>query len=121
MWDGLDGISLSWVEPPTPADRYLVYRAADPRGFADLSPATAYATVNAPATAWADPEPLTVPEERYYLMRAVYANGTTVSATSNTAGVFAGTLNAGLTAISRPLGYFPWVDYSGAELDTVGE
>jgi len=54
-------------------------------------------------------------------MRAVYANGTTVSATSNTAGVFAGTLNAGLTAISRPLEYFPWVDYSGAELDTVGE
>ena len=122
VWDGGTGIGLVWEQPGGVApDVYLVYRAADPTGFADLSPATAYATVNAPATAWTDPEPLIPPEERYYLMRAVYSNGTTVSATSNTAGVFAGALNAGLTAISRPLGYFPWVDYSGLELDTVGE
>jgi len=122
VWDGGTGIGLVWEQPGGIApDVYLVYRAGDPTGFADLSPATAHATVNAPATAWADPEPLLPPEERYYVMRAVYSNGTEVSATSNTAGVFAGTLNAGLTAISRPLEYFPWVDYSGAELDTVGE
>jgi len=122
VWDGSDGISLSWVEPPTPADRYLVYRAADPTGFADLSPAAAYATVPASATAWADPEPFTATGERYYVMRwQADLPLPRASATSNTAGVFAGALNAGLTAISRPLEYFPWVDYSGPEWNTVEE
>ena len=122
VWDGVENVSLSWVEPPTPSDRYLVYRTADPTGFADLSPAAAYATVPAPSTAWADPEPFTATGERYYVMRSqVNLPVPLTSATSNTAGVFAGTLDAGLTAISRPLEYFPWVDYSSGELDTVGE
>jgi hypothetical protein len=123
-WDGGLGAGLTWVEPPVLPDRYLIYKVAgDPRAFPGFSPAAAYAVVPAPASSWSDPAPLPSAggAEYYYLLRSADASLSDVSPTSNTAGLFVGTLNAGLTAISRPLEYFPWVDYSGGELDTVGE
>jgi len=121
-WDGSSQVGLVWQPPVVLPQRYLIYRVSgDPRGFIDLSPAAAYATEFPPTTAWNDPEPFTGVGERYYLIRSANANTTLVSATSNIAGVFGGPLNAGVTAVSRPLGYFPWVDYSGAERDTVEE
>jgi len=122
VWDGASTVGLTWVEPPPPVDHYLIYRAlGDPRGFADLRPTAAYASVPAPATSWTDPEPLTGPGERYYLMRASGPGGGNLTATTNTAGVYALLLRAGSNAISRPLEYFPWVDYSGPTVDTVAE
>ncbi|HKZ47529.1 MAG TPA: VWA domain-containing protein, partial [Thermoplasmata archaeon] len=121
VWDGNATVGLTWT-PPSPApDHLLVYRAGGPRGFADLSPSAAYATVPGGLTAWTDPEPFPGPGERYYLMRSANAAETDLSLTSNTAGVFAGTLISGMTSISRPLEYFPWLDYSGAFLNTVDE
>src|SRR3990172_3859185 len=93
-------------------------------GFTDLSVSSPQivGTPPGPSTAWSDPTPLPAgPGEDYYVMRASDALGSGVSTTSNTAGVFVGTLTAGLNAISRPLEYFPWVDYSGAAQNTVGE
>ncbi|HKZ48783.1 MAG TPA: hypothetical protein VJ397_08375, partial [Thermoplasmata archaeon] len=120
-WDGGVTVGIEWEAPTTPFDHLRVYRSSDPRGFANLSPAGAYAWVAGGLTAWTDPEPLSSPGERYYVVRSANNGETSLSLTSNTAGVFAGRLNGGLTAISRPLEYFPWVDYSGAELDTLGE
>ncbi len=121
-WNGASVLSLTWTAPITLPDHYLIYKVLDdPRNFADLSPAAAYASVAAPATSWSDPTPIGVASEYYYLMRSANAGDTDVSRTTNTAGVFAGTLNAGMTSISRPLEYFPWVDYSGAPLNTVDE
>ncbi|HKZ47383.1 MAG TPA: hypothetical protein VJ397_01205, partial [Thermoplasmata archaeon] len=122
-WNGATQVTLSWDSPLVLPDHYLIYRAGEPRGFADLGSASAQVVARWPgaSTAWADPLPLAGPEERYYAMRAADAAEAELTPTSNTAGVFAGTLNAGLTAISRPLEYFPWLAYSGSELDTVAE
>ena len=117
-WDG--GVHLAWEPPPFPADAILLYRSPSTT-FLDLgstSPQLA-ATLPGAATSWDDSVPLAAPGEAYYVARAAY--GSDLSPTSNTAGFFAGTLRAGLTAISRPLEYFPWVDYAGPEPDTVGE
>jgi len=125
-WDGLDQVGLRWDAPldGTP-DHYLIYTVSNSafggRVFSSFNPAVASASVPYPATSWADPSPITGPEERYYLMRCANAGESILSGTSNAAGVFIGTLSPGSTAISRPLEYFPWMDYSGAELDTVGE
>jgi len=122
-WDGATQVTLSWDSPLVLPDHYLIYRAGEPQGFADLGSASAQVVARWPgaSTAWADPLPLAGPEERYYTMRAADAAEAELTPTSNTAGVFAGNLNAGLTAISRPLEYFPWVDHSGTALDTVEE
>ncbi|HKZ48549.1 MAG TPA: lamin tail domain-containing protein, partial [Thermoplasmata archaeon] len=121
-WNGASVITLTWTPPITAPDHYLIYKVLDdPRNFADFSPAAAYASVPFPATSWSDPTPIGVASEYYYLMRSANAGNTDVSRTSNTAGVFAGTLNSGMTSISRPLEYFPWLNYFGAPLDTVDE
>ena len=114
-WDA-GSVHLSWEPPPSLPDEILIYRADNPF-FADLvgtSPALA-ARLDGTATSWDDPVPLAVPGEAYYIARAAY--GTDLSPTSNTAGIFAGTLRAGLTATSRPLEYFPWVDYAAPGQD----
>jgi len=124
-WDGANSVGLSWIAPPVLPNHYLIFRVTgDPRAFSTLDAADAYATVSPPATSWTDPQPLGGPEERYYLVRSATLGDLDLSMTSNTAGVFVGTLNPGLTAISRPLEYFPWVDYTAAGpngLDTVAE
>jgi len=121
-WDRASTVGLTWTEPFGPVDHYLVFKSyGDPRGFADLRASAAYAVVPAPAATWTDPEPLAGPGEWYYLMRASGTSSGNVSETSNTAGVFAKALPSGRTALSRPLEYFPWVDYSGPAVDTVAE
>ena len=105
--------SVSWDPPAVLPDHYLLYRAPDPRGFSDLASVGAHAEVYPPATSWTDPEPLSGYGERYYLLRSSDSTELDLSRTSNTAGVFFGVLAPGLTAISTPLEYFPWVDYSG--------
>src|SRR3990172_6809537 len=122
-WDGTTGVGLSWDAPAVAPDHYLIFRAeGDPRGFAELTSAAAYDVAYPPATAWSDPDALAGPEERYYVLRGADAAETDLSPTSNTAGVFAGTLRGGLTAVSRPLEYFPWVDYAApGQDDTLAE
>jgi len=122
-WDGVSGVGLSWEAPAVAPDHYLIFRAlGDPRGFADLGSGAAYGVAYPPATAWSDLDALAGPEERYYLVRGADAAETDLGPTSNTAGVFAGALNDGLTAISRPLEYFPWVDYAApGQDDTLAE
>ena len=122
-WDGASGVGLSWEAPAAAPDHYLIYRAlGDPRGFGDLTRAAAYGVAYPPATAWSDLDALAGAEERYYVIRGADAAETDLSPTSNTAGVFGGTLNRGLTAISRPIEYFPWVDYAApGEDDTLAE
>jgi len=119
-WDGATGIGLSWEVPSPVPDHYLVYRVAgSPRGFSDLSRSSGLIVARPPgtATSWADLAGFSGPGEYFYVMRSSNAAETDLSATSNTAGVHIGTLNAGLTAISRPLEYFPWVDYTAPGLD----
>ncbi|HKZ48550.1 MAG TPA: VWA domain-containing protein [Thermoplasmata archaeon] len=121
-WDGATGVGLTWTPPAILPDHYLIYRVTgDPRNFADLSLAAVYTRVSAPATSWTDVPLPPALAEYYYLMRSANAAESDLSRTSNTAGIFVGQLRAGLTAISRPLEYFPWVDYSGAPLNTLDE
>jgi len=123
VWDGNVTVGLRW-QPSAypPPSMYLVFRAPTPMDFADLGFAGAYDAVAGTEVTWMDTEPLTFPEERYYLLRAVvFGLGSDISSTTNTAGVFAADLRNGTNAIARPLGYFPWVDYSGPELDTIAE
>jgi len=118
---GAGSVRVSWEPPPSLPDEILIYRADSPffTDLADNSPDLA-ARLGGATTSWNDPVPLAVPGEAYYAARAAY--GSDLSPTSNTAGVFAGTLNAGLTAISRPLEYFPWVDYAApGQDDTLAE
>ena len=119
-WDA-GSVHLSWEPPPSLPDEILIYRADSPF-FADLSDASSdlAARLAGAATSWDDPVPLAVPGEAYYIARAAY--GADLSPTSNTAGVFVGALNDGLTAISRPLEYFPWVAYAApGQDDTIAE
>ena len=117
-------VSLSWAPPAVLPDHYLLYRVADdPRGFTDLGTGSPdlVARLAGSDTSWADPTPIASPGEWYYLLRSAdWAEGA-LSGTSNTAGLFVGRLDAGRTAVSRPLEHFPWVDYSGNALDTLGE
>jgi len=121
-WLGGGSIGLAWTPSLPLPDHYLVYKTTDgPDGFPDFRPSAAYDRVPATNTSWTDPESIGAATEYYYLLRSANAAETDISGTSNTAGVFAGHLDAGVTAISRPLAYFPSVDYSGPEEDTLGE
>jgi len=114
-------VQVSWTPPAILPDHYLIYRVAgDPRGFTDFSPAAAVRSVGGSTTSWTDNLPAG-PGQYYYLLRASDASQLVLSPTTNTAGVYLGTLATGRTLVSRPLEYFPWVDYSGSEADTVGE
>jgi len=116
------GISLSWDAPAVIPDHYLIYRSTGgPTAFAGFGSAAAYDIVTPPATSWNDPQTPVGPGSYDHLVRSASAGDADLGATSNTASVFVGALDAGLTAISRPLAYFPWVDYTGAEPDTVEE
>jgi len=119
-WDA-GSVRVSWEPPPSLPDEILIYRADSPL-FTDLSDTSSdlAARLAGTATSWDDPVPLAVPGEAYYIARAAY--GADLSPTTNTAGVFADTLRDGLTAISRPLEYFPWVDYAApGQDDTIAE
>ena len=119
-WNPLpNSVTVSWSPPPTLPDHYLIYRATSSRGFTSFAPAAAVMTVYPPATSWS--ELLSGSGERYYIVRSSNAAGDVLSETSNTAGVFFGMLSPGITTLSTPLEYFPWVDYSGPLFDTVGE
>jgi len=78
------------------------------------------ATVGGLATSWTDDLPAGA-GQYYYLLRASDVTEIVLSPTTNTAGVYRGPLLAGRTPVSRPLEYFPWVDYSGTEPDSLLE
>jgi hypothetical protein len=104
-------ILLDWTPPDEPTiSHYLIYRSMGQRNFDFTSPIHDTSNdVDPRRTDWLDKgaADVSAPREYYYVVRAV-DNGGSVSNTSNTAGKWTRTFEAGLNAFSLPLEpYFP--------------
>jgi hypothetical protein len=112
---GNKDISLDWTPPDEPTlSHYLIYRSIDQRDFDFSSPIHDTSNdANPRQTDWLDVGAADVgaPREYYYVVRAVDAGGS-VSNTSNTAGKWTKTFEAGLNAFSLPLEPFQSLNVS---------
>jgi hypothetical protein len=75
------------------------------------------------ATNWIDPDGTLTQNEGdwYYIIRAANTDESKISSTSNTAGIWTVMFQTGTNSISKPLEYFPWINYSGPELNLISE
>lgn len=104
--EGDTDIFVDWTPPDEPTvSHYLIYRSVDQRDFDFTGPIHDTSNdVNPRRSDWLDTGAADVgaPREYYYVVRAV-DNGGSVSNTSNTAGKWTRTFEAGLNAFSLPL------------------
>jgi hypothetical protein len=99
-------IELNWTDPDLPfLDHYLIYKSPDHRSF-DFSSwdHNTSGDVDPLATTWIDLDAAAPgsPPQLYYVVRAVYSYGG-LSTTSNTAGKWTLSFDAGLASFSFPL------------------
>jgi hypothetical protein len=99
-------VRLDWYPPDEPGvSHYLIYRSEDQREFDFTNPIhDTSGDVQPIRTDWLDAGAAGInsPREFYYTVRAVNVDGT-VSTTSNTAGKWTRTFEAGLNNLSLPL------------------
>jgi parallel beta-helix repeat protein len=100
-------VELEWDPPSSLAlDHYLIYRADSATGFDFSIPYNSSTTWMDPKnTIWVDPDPnvTAVDDDFYYIVRAANFDESDVSLTSNTAGVWTRTFQAGISTFSLPL------------------
>ncbi|UCF08781.1 MAG: right-handed parallel beta-helix repeat-containing protein [Thermoplasmata archaeon] len=107
-YDGInDSVELEWTPSPSlPLDHYLIYRADSATGFDFSTPYNSSLTWPYPInTTWVDPDPgvTAVDDDFYYIVRAANFDESEISITSNTAGVWTRTFQAGTSTFSLPL------------------
>jgi hypothetical protein len=104
--EGGEDVRLDWEPPGEPTlSHYLIYRSQDQRDFDFSSPIHDTSNDANPArTDWLDVGAANTgaPKEYYYVVRAMDTGGS-VSNTSNTAGKWTRTFEAGLNVFSLPL------------------
>ncbi len=109
-----NNIELEWDPSPSPAmDHYLIYRADSAMDFDFTEPYIVSTTWSDPKnTTWIDPDPgvTAVDGDFYYIVRAAIFNELDISLTSNTAGVWTRTFQAGTSTFSLPLEPYEMMD-----------
>jgi len=115
-------VLITWLPSPFASpdlDHYLIYRSATPIGFDFSTPLWDTALDTDPIglnvldlrTSWNDTGVAASAGTWYYALRAADPTNTLISSTSNTAGAWTVQFETGLNTFSKPLEYFPWIDY----------
>jgi len=109
-----DNVELEWDPVASLVlDHYLIYRADSATKFDFTIPYNISTTWPDPKnTTWIDPDPgvTAVDDDFYYIIRAANADESDISSTSNTAGVWTRTFQAGISTFSLPLEQFIVLD-----------
>jgi hypothetical protein len=102
-----NNVELEWDPPSSLAlDHYLIYKADSAMEFDFTTHYNSSTTwPNPKNTTWIDPDPnvTAVDDDFYYIVRAANFDESDVSLTSNTAGVWTRTFQAGISTFSLPL------------------